>query len=106
MDRKELSEHIEQLRSRDPKIAVTFNQEGSAIAILRGKLSDPVNVTELSKSPHDIARRFVRDHRKFLGDIDETKELVDERAITNPRGITHVVFHQKHGGALSGRQEA
>lgn len=97
MKGKELSERIKQLRTKDPKIAITFNPERSAIATLRGKLSAPVKVAELTKSPHKHARLFIRENKALLGNVDEGKELGDERAIMNRRGMTHVVFYQKHG---------
>ena len=97
MSTKEINKRIKQLRAKDPKIGITFNSEQSAISILRGKLAAPVDVVKLKKSPHEHARRFIRENRKLLGDINERKELNYERAITDRRGMTHVLFRQKHG---------
>jgi Zn-dependent metalloprotease len=95
-----LDEFIKKLRTRDPKVTITLNQERSAIAIVRGNLATPVNVTELRKAPHKYARRFIEENKLIVGDIDVAKALVAGRAITNRRGMTHVVFHQKYGEAL------
>jgi bacillolysin len=91
---------IKKLRTRDPKVAITLNPEQSAISIIRGNLAAPVSATELRKAPHEHARRFIRENKSIVGEIDEAKELIDERAMTDRRGMTHVVFQQKHGDAV------
>ena len=91
---------VKKLRTRDPKVAITLNPEQSAISILRGDLAAPVNVAELRKTPHEHARRFISENKPIVGEIDAIKELVDARAMTDRRGMTHVVFQQEHGDAL------
>ncbi|WP_292390430.1 M4 family metallopeptidase [Methanosarcina sp. UBA5] len=95
-----LDSDIKKLRVRDPKVTFTLNTEQSAINILRGNLAAPVNVSELRKSPYEHARQFLRENKSIVGEIDETNELINERAMTNRHGMTHVVFQQKHGDAL------
>ncbi|MDJ0694904.1 M4 family metallopeptidase [Mastigocoleus sp. MO_188.B34] len=94
-----LNEYIKQLRARDPMITVTFNPEKSAIAMLRGRLADPVNVEELTRVPYDYARQFIRDNRVLLGNIDERMNLDNQRVMTDRQGMTHVIFAQKYGSA-------
>lgn len=94
-----LNEHIKQLRARDPRIAITFNPQQSAITILRGRLANPVNVEALKKSPYQYSRQFIRENRVLLGNIDESTQLDNERATTDRRGMTHVLLAQKHGNA-------
>lgn len=100
MDGSRLNEYISQLRARDPMMTVTFNPDKSAIALLRGRLAAPVNVEELTRAPFDYARRFIRENRVLLGDIDEGTALDNERAMTDRQGMTHVSFAQKYGSAL------
>ncbi|MCA2653478.1 M4 family metallopeptidase [Microcystis sp. M061S2] len=94
-----LKESIKQLRARDPRIAITFNPQQSAITILRGRLANPVNVEALKKSPYQYSRQFIRENRVLLGNIDESTQLDNERATTDRRGMTHVILAQKHGNA-------
>jgi bacillolysin len=97
MDR--LNEIIEAMRRKDPKITVAFNAEQSAITTLFGKLSGPVKVAELRKTPYPLARHFIQENRALLGGINEAAELVDGRTTTDRRGMTHVMFQQMHGKA-------
>lgn len=100
MNTVRLRKHIEQLRDGDPMITVTFNLEKSAIALLRGRLAQPVNVEDLARAPYDYARQFIRKNRVLLGDIDERTALDNERVTTDRQGMTHVTFAQKYGSAL------
>lgn len=99
MNGKALHERITQLRARDPRVGITLNRERAAVTLLRGDLAPPVKAAELKQSPYDHARRFIRENKMLLGDIDEAKELGNERVVTDRRGKTHVVFYQKHGTA-------
>jgi Zn-dependent metalloprotease len=99
VSQRQLSDGIKKMRARDPKIAITFNPERSAIAILRGRLAAPVDVTKLRKAPYEHARDFIRENRKLLDNIDEKTELADGKASTDRRNMTHVLLDQKHGGA-------
>lgn len=91
---------IKNLLTRDPKVIFKLNEEHSAISILLGDLADPINVIDLRKAPFEHARRFLRENMSMFGKIDETNELIDEREMTNRRGMTHVIFQQKYGDAL------
>lgn len=93
------NEHIEQLRVRDPMVAVTLNPGKTAIAMLRGNLADPVNIEKLGQAPYDFARQFIRKNRLLLGDLDERTTLDNERVLTDQKGMTHVIFAQKYGSA-------
>ncbi|WP_150048570.1 M4 family metallopeptidase [Methylomonas rhizoryzae] len=99
MNRIALNEHIAQLRARDPMLAVTFNPEKSAIAMLRGNLADSIASAELTGAPYGCARRFIRENRSILGDIDESTGLDNARVMIDRQGMTHVVFTQKYGSA-------
>jgi thermolysin len=94
-----LFEQVEKLRVTDPKLAVAFNAERTAISTLRGKIAPPVSIAELQERPFDQARKFIGENSALLGDIDEEKQLGDARATVDRRGMTHIVFHQKHGTA-------
>lgn len=96
---EQLRSVVDRFRTRDPKLAVTFNPEGSGIATLRGKLADPVEMTELKRAPFDHARRFVRENSALLGGVDEAGQLAEERVLTDRTGTTHVILKQRHGQA-------
>lgn len=100
MNRSSFDEYINQLRVRDPKMTVIFNPDKSAIALIRGRLADPVNVDDLTRTPFDFARRFIKENRILLLDINESISLVNKRVITDLQGMTHVSFAQKYGNAL------
>jgi Zn-dependent metalloprotease len=91
---------INQFRKKDPKVVISLNPEESAIALIRGKLTDPVDQVQLKKKPFEIARKFIKEKIALLGGIDEAKELLNERVFTSKRGTTHVVFQQKHGDSI------
>lgn len=95
-----LDELIKKFRNRDPNVIITLNPERSAISIVRGNLATPVNIVDLRKAPYKYARQFIKENKLIVGDIDIEKTLIDGRAITNRRGMTHVVFHQRYGEAL------
>lgn len=90
---------IEKLRAGDPKLAVTFTPDQSAIAVLRGKLAPPIDKAKLKKAPFIEARRFIKENQTFLGNIDESTQLTDGRTTTDRWNMTHVAFQQKHGTA-------
>jgi thermolysin len=91
---------INKIRKKDPKISISLNQEQTAITLMRGKISDPVDITALKKAPHKMARAFIKENNMLFGGIDEARELNDERVLANKRGTTHVVFQQKYGDAV------
>ncbi len=94
---KKLFEHINKLRVVDPKVAVTFDSGNTAVTLLRGKLSKPINVENLRKTPFAYARRFIARNKVLLGEVDEKKQLQDEATIVDARGNVHVTLGQKVG---------
>ncbi len=54
-----IEEHIQKLRVKDPKLVATFNRGKSGISVLRGKLSDSLNIRELRKAPFDDDRMVI-----------------------------------------------
>lgn len=100
MKRSPFDEYVRQLRERDRAMTVTLSPDRSAVRLLRGRLADPINAEVLARDPFDCARRFIRQNRVLLGDIDEGMALANERSLTDRQGMTHVSFVQKHGSAL------
>ena len=94
-----IDEIIEKLRKQDPKVAFTVHPEHAAITLLQGKLAAPVKVEELKKDPHGIARKFFQEKKGILGVIDEKEDIVNEKALNDRSGRTHVTFTQKYADA-------
>ncbi len=94
-----LNQWLEQLRTRDPKADITLNHERTAVLALRGNLAGPAKQSELKKTPHKAARRFLRRNKALLGNLDEKKDLADGKVLRDLRGAVHVMLQQKHGNA-------
>jgi len=94
-----IDEIIGQLRKQDPKVSFMVNPEHAAITLLRGKLAAPVKVEALKKDPHGFARKFFQEKKGILGTVNEKEDLIDEQAVTDRSGRTHVTFTQKYGDA-------
>jgi len=99
MEKKVVKERINDLRKFDPKLQVTYYPDRSAIAILRGKLAQPINPKELAEAPFKYARQLLVENESLFGVVDQNTGLVNERAFTDRHGMTHVVFSQKYGEA-------
>lgn len=99
MEKKAMKDRMNDLRKIDPKLQVTYHSDRSAIAILRGKLAQPVNPKELAKAPFKYARQLLKENESLFGVVDQNAGLVNKRAFTDRRNMTHVVFSQKHGEA-------
>lgn len=98
MDKKLLEREIGVLRKRDRSVAVTYTADHKAIARVRGKLSEPFKLDELAKSPFECATAFLRAHPALRSGVSE-ESLVKVRSTKDRRGMTHVLFQQRHGDA-------
>jgi hypothetical protein len=94
---------IKQLRAKDPKVVITLNPEQSAIRSLRGNIATPGSLAALHEAPFEQARQFIREHKSIFGGIDEAKDSIEKRSITNRRDMTHVIFQQAWGCTGVGR---
>ena len=99
MNQEKLNELVKTFRAKDPNAVVTFNPEGSAVSILRGRLAEPLKINDLRKSPFDHARSFLHKNRDLFGRIDTEKELENARVTVDRQGMTHAIFNQKYGQA-------
>jgi bacillolysin len=90
-----LREKVDQLRKVDPRLL--FEQDAEKF-VLQGKLSSPVDPNKVRRTPHDIARGFLTEHKELLGRTD-ANDLINGRAQTDHLNMTHVALEQKYGEA-------
>jgi bacillolysin len=98
MNGKFLEHQVHTMRERDPSIAITYTADRGALALARGRLSEPFDMEKLVKSPFDCALGFLREHAVLIGELDVTT-LSNVHTTTDRRGMTHVLLQQLHGQA-------
>jgi Zn-dependent metalloprotease len=99
MTNEAIKNRLINLRKFDPKLQVTYSSDRTVIAVLRGKLSRPVNLEKLAKAPYEYARQLLKENAGLFGDVNQKTGLVNERVLIDRRNMTHVIFSQKHGDA-------
>ncbi len=99
MGNESFDECISKLKKIDPDVSVEFNTDKSAVIILQGKLSYPIEVSELEKLPFIQARSFITENKALFCNLDEKTELSNGRVFIDDIGGTHIIFYQKYGDA-------
>jgi bacillolysin len=82
---------LEALHRRDPRMEVTWNDEGNIITHLSGTLSEPRD-----ERPEQVAWDFLRENRELFGIENIEEELASMQTKTDQYGWHHVAFQQRY----------